>query len=46
LEVFPPHWYGSPEDGLLRIGRSIFVIRDNKVEQELREMETPPGSWL
>ena len=46
LEVFPPHWYGPPEDGLLKIGRSIFVIRDNKVEKELRQSEAPPGYWL
>jgi hypothetical protein len=45
LEVSPPRWYGPPEDGMLRIGRSIFVIRDNKVEQEIRETETPPTYW-
>ena len=46
LDVLPPRWYGPAEDGLLKIGRSIFVIRDNKVEQELRETEAPSGSWL
>jgi hypothetical protein len=46
LEVFPPRWYGSSEDGMLRVGRSIFVIRDNHVEQEIKEAETPPAHWL
>lgn len=43
LAAIPPRWYGPPESGLLKIGRSIFVIRDNKVERELREAEALPG---
>jgi hypothetical protein len=46
LEVFPPRWYGAPEDGLLRIGRSIFLIRGNEVLRALREAEAPPAAWL
>jgi hypothetical protein len=46
LAVSPPHWYGTPEDGLLLIGRSVFMIRDNKVEKELRKAETVPGDGL
>jgi predicted RNA binding protein YcfA (HicA-like mRNA interferase family) len=46
LEVFAPRWYGPPENGLLKIGRSIFVIRNNKVEQEIREAETQPTYWM
>ena len=48
LQVFRPRWYGPLADGrlLLRIGQSIFLIRDNQVEQEIREAETPLAYWL
>lgn len=47
LEAAPPRLYGPEEDRmLLKIGHAAFVIRDNKVEKELRVAELPPASWL
>jgi predicted RNA binding protein YcfA (HicA-like mRNA interferase family) len=52
LEESPPQWYaplengGSPQDGMLTIGKSIFVIRNNKVEKEIRKADAPPASWI
>ena len=37
----PPSWFSSSGDVFLMIGRSIYRIRNNKVEEELRKAELP-----
>ena len=47
LELFPPRLYWPHGEGMrLKIGKSTFVIRNNKVEKELRESEAPLCYWL
>ena len=44
IEKSPPQLYGTPEEGLLKIGNTIYVVRDRKVVSRFGS-PVHPNDW-